>query len=585
MATSPLPPGGHVVVCGLHDEGLTLVQQLTRVGVPAIVVEQHPDPRLLAALDRLGTPHLRADPRLPATLEAAGLRTCTALVCVESDDVRTLATALLARELRPDLQVVVQLRNAAVGRALEGIGVSVLDVARLAVPSIVAACLGTGRRELRLPGLDLVVAEGTCVRPGTLRGQFGDLAPIALVHADGTREISPSRATEVVPGDRAVVVGTHADLDRVGLGEQPSRASERPVFVGARAPRPRRDQRAWWVDVVRALDRRIPLVVGALASIAGLSVVVLGLGYREADGTRMSPLDALYFTVETMATVGYGDFSFREQDPWLRFWAIGLMALGATTVAIFFALVTNALVTRQIETTLGRRRITGMREHVVVVGLGSMGLGVVRGLLDAGVPAVVVEADPDNRLLGEVRSLGVPVLVADATLPDTWSEVHLDTARAVAVMTSEDLVNLEAGLAARDLLGDRLGAVPVVLRLFDQSMVRTVAGGFGFRDTRSPAVLAAPWFVGEALGLQVVDTFYVGSEPMLVARMAVSDALVGLRMRELGADIRVVALVRRGGEVVSRPGRDTCFEPGDAAYLVGPDEELLTLLRADEGGR
>ena len=36
----------------------------------------------------------------------------------------------------------------------------------------------------------------------------------------------------------------------------------------------------------------------------------------------MTLLDAVYFTVETIATVGYGDFSFAEQASWLRVYAI-----------------------------------------------------------------------------------------------------------------------------------------------------------------------------------------------------------------------------------------------------------------------
>ena len=39
----------------------------------------------------------------------------------------------------------------------------------------------------------------------------------------------------------------------------------------------------------------------------------------------MSVLDALYFTVETIGTVGFGDFYFRDQHTWLRVWAIALM--------------------------------------------------------------------------------------------------------------------------------------------------------------------------------------------------------------------------------------------------------------------
>ncbi len=80
----------------------------------------------------------------------------------------------------------------------------------------------------------------------------------------------------------------------------------------------------------------------------------------------------------------------------------------------------------------------------------------------------------------------------------------------------------------------------MVLRMFDPQLARSVRHNFGFRNVRSTAALAAPWFVGAALGLDVLNTFYVGDEPLLVARLTVSrgGGLDGLAMRDLGVRIR-----------------------------------------------
>jgi len=68
----------------------------------------------------------------------------------------------------------------------------------------------------------------------------------------------------------------------------------------------------------------------------------------------MTVLDAAYFTVETIGTVGYGDFNFRQQHSWLRMFAITLMVLGAMLATVFFALLTNTLVSLRIAETLGQ---------------------------------------------------------------------------------------------------------------------------------------------------------------------------------------------------------------------------------------
>jgi Trk K+ transport system NAD-binding subunit len=577
---------GHVVVCGLHDEGLRLVEQLATAGVAAVVVDDEPDPRLVGELDALGVPHLVADSREPAALQAAGVAGAIALVCVESDDLHTLATALLARELRPGLRVVVELGNAAVGRALGGVGIAVLDAAGLAAPSIVDACLLTGRRELWL-GESCTAVEVAVGRDGTLRELYGDLVPVAVLRSGGGVEVAPGRDVAVGVGDAVVVLGTTAEVVGAGLISRTAPAVAGPVFVSARAPGPARVRRASLVrTLVRGLDRRVKIAVAALVALAGVSMTVLLVGYQEPDGRRMSPLDALYFTIETIGTVGYGDFYFRDQPWWLRAWAIVLMVVGATLATVFFALLTNALVSRRLEATLGSRRITGLEDHVVLVGMGSVGLAVARSLIEQGVDVVVVERDEANRFLGEVRSMRLPVVLADATLPDTWRRVQLDRARAVAVMTAHDLANIETGLAVRDLLGDAWARVPVVLRLFDRRLASTVRSSFDFRHVRSPAALAAPWFVGAVLGLDVLDVVFVGDQPLLVARLSVGAGLDGVAMRELGARIRVVSLDRAagvdGGAATPgsrRPRRDTRLAAGDTAYLVGPYDELLDLLR------
>ncbi|MDQ2708557.1 MAG: ion channel [Actinomycetota bacterium] len=100
-------------------------------------------------------------------------------------------------------------------------------------------------------------------------------------------------------------------------------------------------------------------------------------------------------------------------------------------------------------------------------------------------------------------------------------------------------------------------------------------------------VLAAPWFVGAALGLDVLGTFYVDRLPFMVGRLTVptGGGLDGLAMGELSARTRVVAIHRAGQDDSERrleyPPRNTRFGAGDDAYLFGPYEELLAVLRRD----
>ncbi|SFF70660.1 Trk K+ transport system, NAD-binding component [Actinoplanes philippinensis] len=390
--------------------------------------------------------------------------------------------------------------------------------------------------------------------------------------------VCPGRDHPVRPGDLVTLFGTAEELALAGLdGETDGPAPDRTGRL----------REKWHLarSLISEVDRRLAYALGGLMALATVAIVVLRLGYREPDGTRMTLLDAAYFTVETIATVGFGDFNFRSQDPWLRGFAISLMLLGALLATTFFALLTNVLVTIRIEEALGNRRLKHLTGHVVVIGLGSVGVRVVELLSGAGTEVVVIERDEHNRYAAQVRASGVPVVFADATLPQTLHRVQLPAARAVAVLTSDDLVNLETGLAIRDHLGSGGAGTPVVLRLFDRTLAATVERNFGLGQARSTAALAAPWFVGAALGLDVIATFYVGSQLMLLGRLTVAagGGLDGLAMQDLSARTRVVAISRAAdrGVLEHPPRRDTRFASGDRAYLIGPYEDLLQVLRRD----
>ena len=585
---------GHVIVCGLHGVGLRIVELLNSSSVPTVVIDDHPDPRLARTLTSWGIPHIAGSSRSAETLAEAGLAGAEAVICAQEDDLPTLETALLTRELRADVRVVVQLSNPAVGRALSRIAISVLDVAGLSAPSITEACLRTGVQEIRLGTERFAAARTVAPAPATLRELYGALAPIAVLPAGGgDMVLCPGRDHRVAVGDGVTLFGTPDELHAAGVIAHRHAPAIVPGTLGVLAASPGppswltrslRTARHLGASLLQAMDRRLVAALFALFSVIIASTVILRLAYR-LGGHHIPLLDAVYFTAETVTTVNYGDFSYIRQSPWLMGGAVVLMLLGALFLAVFFAMLTDMLVSRRIEESLGRRRITGLRGHVLVIGLGSVGMQAASRLVAAGSEVVVVEKHDANRHLSQARALGVPVVIADATLPETLESVSLASASAVAVLTSDDLANLETGLAVRDQLGTRWEATPVVLRMFDPQLARSVRHNFGFRNVRSTAALAAPWFVGAALGLDVLSTFYVGDEPLLVARLTVSrgGGLDGLAMRDLGARTRILAISRVPHQAYLEhpPRRGTQLGAGDQAYLIGPYEELLAVLRRD----
>lgn len=575
-----------MIVCGLHDVALRTVEQLYLAGVPVVVVDDEPEPRLVAAVQAWGIPYIPRSALLSDPLAEAGLAGAQAVICVESSDLGTLETALTVRSLRPDVRIVVHLDNPAVGGAVEGITGegSVLDVAGLFAPSVVDACLGRTAHDLRLEGQHFVIADLKVDRPGTLRELYGDLAPMGILsETEDLIAACPGRDERVTPGNHVSVLGTPRDFAHAGV--------DRPVDDHRHASA----TRSWWrrtklrlQDAADYFDGPVRATLWAALVVSIISTIILRAYYLDPDAPdrHMTWIEAFYFTIETSATVGFGDFSFAQQSPALQVFAVLLIVAGTTVVSLLFAFVTNSLVSRRIEASLGRAKVRGTEGHVILVGLGAVGMRVLEGLREHGREVVVIERDEDNRYASQARLLGVRVIVGDATLARTLEAAHLDTCSAVAVLTSNDMTNIETGLAVRDGLGHRWTDVPVILRVFDTSLGHRLEETFDFRHVWSTAAIAAPWFVGAAIGMGVLATFYVGRQPFLVARLAVRDGggLAGLEMRGLSANVRVLALRRAETDHLDYPPRrDTRFAAGDLAYLAGPYEELMQVIRAEQG--
>ena len=551
----------HIIVSGEDALATTIVEELNNTGVHVVKLTS------------------------PTELATAGIARARAVICAGDNDATNLEIALLARKANPDVRVVARLANDVLRTAMaaDKRPGAILDVADLAAPSVVEACLAQTTHPFEAAGIEFVVSGAAAPRDATLREIYGDLAPVAVIHGEncatpGEVEPCPGRDLPVHAGDWTAMIGTADELAARGI------KVPRPTARRSRPPRLRRP-----LDAARALrDDVNPMLFRAMAAALTVligSTVVLRFAYQPHPG--MNWIDALYFSTETIATVGYGDFSFLHQPTWLRVFSIMLMFAGVITTAVLVAFIADLLLSRRFAHSAGRQRVRHLHNHVIVVGLGSFGSRVVADLAGAGYEVAVIERDENNRFLSAADDLDVPVIFGDATLRQTLASARVDRARAVAVLTQDDMTNIETGIVLREMLSPRVMPevirpdVPIVLRIYDRALGAAVAQRFGFENVRSTVDLAAPWFIGAAMGLQVLGTFSVGQRSFMVGAMhvAAGSELDGLKMFELSTQTRVIAITRQDTPVELHPRRDAWLRGGDTVYLVGPYRELLATLR------
>jgi voltage-gated potassium channel len=166
----------------------------------------------------------------------------------------------------------------------------------------------------------------------------------------------------------------------------------------------------------------------AVATSLPFVLVALGtLGYQWIEG--WSWFDALYMTVITLGTVGFGETHELSQPG--RAFTIVLILGGAFTMAAAVTSVIRALISGDLRQLLGRQRmertLAHFENHVIVVGFGRMGKLVCEEFTQASQPFVIIDRNSDA-LRSFDSKIGV-ALPGDGTT-DERSSMRTSIARA-----------------------------------------------------------------------------------------------------------------------------------------------------------
>jgi len=227
-------------------------------------------------------------------------------------------------------------------------------------------------------------------------------------------------------------------------------------------------------------NRALLWIAAAFLALIGAATVF----FHASEG--LDWVTAAYFVVTMATTTGFGDISLRDSSVTAKVVGMITMLSSIAFVSIFFSLLIDRIVARRTENLLGHRR-HALDGHVVVCGLGRVGYHLVERLRADAYPVLVVEKDAGNRFLPALRELGIPVMIADATVAGTLVDAAVDRASAVASIVGDDLVNLEVGLNARAIHP----RIRVILRIFDRDTAEELRQRLNIHYAISTSAIAA----------------------------------------------------------------------------------------------
>jgi Trk K+ transport system NAD-binding subunit len=252
---------------------------------------------------------------------------------------------------------------------------------------------------------------------------------------------------------------------------------------------------------------------------------------------------------------------------------VGLGALADSVVRLAYLVFTQ----KQRLPEWHRMVASLYRNHVVVIGMGKVGYRVVKGLLELKEEVVAVEQNPEAVLLADVYDLGVPVILGNGRNEKVLGQAGVAHARAVLLTTNDDLCNIDAGLAARDLNP----SARVVLRLFDESLASKITDAFAM-PAISTAQVSAPAFIAAATGRKVYQPLQLSGREVHLTDLTVcpTGRLVGLTVGDIQADKLANIVMHQGAAGVNvNPDHSIVLAPGDTVLVIAPMDRLVELER------
>ena len=309
-----------------------------------------------------------------------------------------------------------------------------------------------------------------------------------------------------------------------------------------------------------------------------LVVLVLLLGVGAAGfrllGDHRSVFDAVYLTVVILTTVGMKDSSL-ALNQLEQTWALVLMMLGISTVLYVGSILVAFFIDGDLRRLLGQRqlekKISQLRDHIVVCGFGRMGRALCQRLTEKDVPFVLIENDPQRTVVAD--GLGYLYVAGDAMSERVLEQAQLDRARGLASCLRSDADNVFVTLTARSL-NDRL----TIIARAEKAEAETKLRRAGANRVICTPVLGASRITTMLLhpGIDELLELAVHGPDLEISKVCLTQlpAAVDRSLRELSlpanVGMMVVAVVRPDGSRQFNPPPDAHLHEDDEIIVIGP---------------
>ena len=326
-----------------------------------------------------------------------------------------------------------------------------------------------------------------------------------------------------------------------------------------------------------------PMIRSAIIGLILVLVIVLigTTGYMVIEG--LNPLDALYMTVITMATVGFREVTdFHNSGKLFTiFLIIGSFGIFGYVVTMVTRYVVDGVFTHFYKDNKVKKKIDKLKDHVILCGFGRNGKQAASDLVDHDKDFCVIEKDP---AVVEYlrRSTDYLYIEGDATHEELLELANIGNARALITTLPVDADNLFVVLTARQMRPDIL----IISRASDDNsdikLKRAGASNVIMPDkiggTRMARLVVDPDVV------EFIDTVLMQPKGVKIVELSCKDmaeCFAGKSIKDLDIHNRtganIIGLKNKSKQYLINPPATTLLSPDDQLFVLGTAEDITNL--------
>lgn len=322
--------------------------------------------------------------------------------------------------------------------------------------------------------------------------------------------------------------------------------------------------------------------LGFLIFIGTISIYLLEHRYNSSQISDL--FDALYFTVVTVATVGFGDISPHTSGG--RLVAIAMIFSGLGVLSFFTSIIVAALSEKMQEVLDQKTRseLNRLSNFVIICGFGRIGQHIATQLEKDKQHFIII--DNNEELILQARRRNYLTIHADASRNKILKDAGINNrATTVLCTTGDDVINVYITLTSRHLNPD----IRIISRANKQENVKKLYQA-GANDVLQPfeiAGLVVAEYVGQPVAFEAILGIINEEKNFVMEALCVHPCsfIDGLRLSDIDFEKRKLMLV---GVISTHaihhkhknryPIKDQHFYFNPAKYFELQSNDLLVLL-------